>query len=135
MPKPITVDIAAGGLVESVGNDGELEIALIYRPRHTDWSLPKGHLDKGESLEEAAVREVLEETGCEAEIIEIVPPLSYLVNGRPKIVVYYRMKLIGARVFRANDETTDMIWLSPASAAEKLDYEGDRSLVRTVYGV
>lgn len=134
MPKSSLIDIAAGGLLESQQN-GELKIAVIYRPKHDDWSLPKGHLEKGETLEEGALREVLEETGCTAEIIEIVPPLAYLVKNQPKIVVYYRMKLTGSSDFVENNEVSKMDWLTPAQTVERLDYEGDKELVRAVYGV
>ena len=134
MSRPTTLDIAAGGLVESDDSDN-IKIAVIYRPKHDDWSLPKGHLDKGETIEEAALREVKEETGCDAEIVEIVPPLAYLVKNRPKVVVYYRMKLVGSAKFRVNDEVSDMDWLTPRKAVKRLDHEGDRELVRTVYGV
>ena len=49
---------AAGGIVERDGL-----IAVVHRPRYDDWSLPKGKLDRGESWEDAALREVREETG------------------------------------------------------------------------
>lgn len=134
MPTPTTIDIAAGGLVES-DDGGEIKIAVIYRPRHDDWSLPKGHVDAGESLEEAALREVLEETGCTAEISEIVPPVSYLVNGQPKIVVYYRMKLIEQGELVPNEEVSDVEWLSPAEAKDRFAYDSERNLLTAVYGV
>ncbi len=50
---------AAGGVVV----DGDGRVCLVHRPRYDDWSLPKGKLDAGESFEEAALREVEEETG------------------------------------------------------------------------
>jgi 8-oxo-dGTP diphosphatase len=53
---------ASGGVVYRDGADG-LEVLLVHRPRYDDWSLPKGKLDDGESWEDAAVREVEEETG------------------------------------------------------------------------
>ena len=49
---------AAGGVVVRDG-----QVALVHRPRYDDWTLPKGKLDPGESFEEAALREVEEETG------------------------------------------------------------------------
>ena len=51
---------AAGGVVRRDGR-----IAVVHRPRYDDWSLPKGKLDPGETWEEAALREVREETGLE----------------------------------------------------------------------
>ena len=134
MPTPTSIDVAAGGIVESE-DSGAIKIAVIYRPRHDDWTLPKGHLDPGESLEEAALREVKEETGCTAEITEIVPPVSYLVNGQPKIVVYYRMKLVEQGELEPNDEVSAIEWLSPAEAKDRFVYDGERNLLTAVYGV
>ena len=54
---------AGGGVVWRTGDDGTLETAVIHRPRYDDWSLPKGKLDRGEHVLQAAVREVAEETG------------------------------------------------------------------------
>ena len=57
---------AAGGVV--VRREGRRNrIAVIHRPKYMDWSLPKGKLEKGESFEEAALREVREETGFKCE--------------------------------------------------------------------
>ncbi|WP_236864373.1 NUDIX hydrolase [Brevibacterium daeguense] len=59
----LQADVLAGGAVcwREVG--GQLEVLLVHRPRYNDWSWPKGKVDKGETLPECAVREVLEETG------------------------------------------------------------------------
>lgn len=132
MINPTTVDIAAGGLLEHRSGD-ELRIAVVYRPKHDDWTLPKGHLDPGETLEQAALREVEEETGCRGEIVEIVQPNAYLVKKRPKIVAYYRIKLVGSPDFRPNDEVSEMLWLTPGEAVDKLTYEVDRDLVSRTY--
>ena len=60
---------AAGGVVVRDG-----QVALVHRPRYDDWTLPKGKLDPGESFEEAAVREVHEETGVRARLVRELPP-------------------------------------------------------------
>ena len=59
---------AAGGVLWRTGAGGELETALVHRPKYDDWSLPKGKLDAGEHPLVAAVREVGEETGLEATV-------------------------------------------------------------------
>ena len=69
---------AAGGVVV---RDGKL--LLVHRPRYDDWTLPKGKLDPGESFEDAAIREVEEETGLRCSLGRELPSIEYDVNGRP----------------------------------------------------
>lgn len=115
---------AAGGLVVQ---DGRL--AVVHRPRYDDWTLPKGKLDPGETFEQAAVREVLEETGLECRITGEAGQASYEDNrGRPKIVRYFRMEVLGG-AFAVNDEVDELRWLSPDEARAVLTYERDRELI------
>jgi 8-oxo-dGTP diphosphatase len=116
---------AAGGVVERDGL-----IAVVHRPRYDDWSLPKGKLDRGESFEQAALREVLEETGLRCELGEELPAVRYLdQRGRPKTVRYWRMRATGGS-FEPGSEVDEIRWLRPASAVELLSYEHDRRLVQ-----
>lgn len=134
MANQTKIDIAAGGLLES--NDGDtLQIAIIHRGRYDDWTLPKGHIEGGETIEEAAIREVEEETGCRGEIIEIVNPVAYLVNRQPKIVVFYRMALLERGELKPNEEVSAVKWMSPTSAQRQLTYDIERSLIADTYGV
>ena len=130
--KPIEIDVAAGGLLEATEN-GALKIAVIHRPRHDDWTIPKGHLEQGETIKEAAIREMEEETGCVGEIVEILRPVAYLVNGHPKIVVMYRMKLIRKGEFTPGEEVSEVAWMTPAESLSALTYETDRNLVSGAY--
>jgi 8-oxo-dGTP diphosphatase len=115
---------AAGGVVEQDGL-----IAVVHRPRYDDWSLPKGKLDKNESAERAALREVQEETGLSCQLIEELEPVSYTDNrGRPKNVRYWRMKVLSGE-FEVNDEVDELRWLAKADALALLSYEHDRELV------
>lgn len=115
---------AAGGVVVRDGR-----VAVVHRDRYDDWSLPKGKLDKGESFEEAALREVLEETGLECEMGRELDPVSYVdQKGRPKVVRYWLMEVTGGE-FEPNDEVDELRWLAPAEAVEILTYPHDRELV------
>ena len=58
---------AAGGVLLRRDEEGRTRVAVIHRPKYMDWSLPKGKLEKGEGWQEAALREVEEETGYECE--------------------------------------------------------------------
>jgi 8-oxo-dGTP diphosphatase len=117
---------AAGGLVVRDG-----EVLVVHRPRYSDWSLPKGKLDPGESWEEAAVREVEEEAGVRATLVRELPAVSYDHKGRPKRVRYWLMELAeDPPGFEPNDEVDEVRWASPEDALELLSYERDRALLR-----
>jgi 8-oxo-dGTP diphosphatase len=115
---------AAGGVVMRDGL-----VAVVHRPRYDDWSLPKGKLDEGESFEEAAVREVWEETGLRVSLGEELPSVSYEVRGRPKRVRYWLMSVDSDPGFAANDEVDELRWLSAADAGALLTYDRDKALV------
>jgi 8-oxo-dGTP diphosphatase len=120
---------AAGGLVVRE-RGGKREVAIVHRPRHGDWSLPKGKLDAGESWEAAALREVLEETGLRCELGPELEPARYRDRrGRPKTVRWFAMRPLGGE-FAAGDEVDELRWLDPEGALELLDYQHDRELVR-----
>ncbi|MFI5589058.1 NUDIX domain-containing protein [Amycolatopsis sp. NPDC051758] len=113
---------AAGAVLWRVAGRGT-EVALVHRPRYDDWSLPKGKLDPGETIAEAAVREVREETGFDAVLGRYLARTAYRVpakNGSgtvPKTVDYFAAEAVSGE-FAANDEVDELRWLD-ASAAEK----------------
>jgi 8-oxo-dGTP pyrophosphatase MutT (NUDIX family) len=118
---------AAGGVVVRDG-----EVALVHRPRYDDWTLPKGKLDAGESFEEAAVREVEEETGLRCTLVRELPSTEYNVKGRPKVVRYWLMDPVADTGFVPNDETDELRWLPLNEALRLLTYDHDRELVAGV---
>lgn len=119
---------AAGGLVVRERR-GAAEVAVVHRPRYDDWSLPKGKLDRGESFEQAALREVEEETGLRCELDEELGSVSYRdAKGRSKLVRYWRMRPAGGS-FEPNDEVDELRWLSPKKARKLVDYDHDRRLI------
>ena len=115
---------AAGGVVV---RDGKL--LLVHRPRYDDWTLPKGKLDPGESFEDAALREVQEETGLRCSLGRELPSARYEVNGRPKRVRYWLMTPQGEAAFVPNDETDDLRWVTPGEALALLSYDRDRDVI------
>ncbi len=139
MSPPVGADgheiAAAGGLVVRDAGEGGVEVLLVHRPRHDDWSLPKGKLDPGESFEQAALREVEEETGVRCRLGPELTPASYRDGrGRSKIVRYWRMDpLAGERApFEPNEEVDELRWLSPAVAIDLADYPHDEELLRAL---
>jgi 8-oxo-dGTP pyrophosphatase MutT (NUDIX family) len=116
---------AAGGVVVRGG-----ELLLVHRPRYDDWTLPKGKLDAGESFEDAAVREVQEETGLRCRLGRELPSIQYEVGGRPKLVRYWLMSPEDEAAFVPNDETDEVRWVAPQEALALLSYDRDRDVIR-----
>jgi 8-oxo-dGTP diphosphatase len=115
---------AAGGVVL---RDGRL--AVVHRPRYDDWTLPKGKLDPDESFEEAALREVEEETGLRCRLVRELPAVAYEVRGRPKLVRYWAMEVEDETPFVPNDEVDEVRWLELQEALALLSYDRDREPV------
>ena len=115
---------AAGGVVRRDGL-----IAVVHRPQHGDWSLPKGKLEPGEDDATAAVREVREETGRDAVIEQDLGTVSYEVaSGRPKTVRWYLMTASPGTTDLA-DDVDDVRWLAPENVEEILTYATDRDVL------
>jgi 8-oxo-(d)GTP phosphatase len=123
---------AAGGVVLRDGTDGR-EVLVVHRVRYDDWSLPKGKLDPGESAEDAAVREVAEETGVAAALGPELASIAYEVGGRPKRVRWFRMHPVaGDPTQRPADAEVDRaVWWPVEVALAGLTYPHDRTLLRS----
>jgi 8-oxo-dGTP diphosphatase len=118
---------AAGGVLVRDG-----AIAVVHRPRYDDWSLPKGKLEPGETSEEAALREVREETGLDCELGRELSSTAYHDRkGRSKEVRYWLMTPVGG-TFAPNDEVDELRWLAPAAAVALLSYPHDAALAQEV---
>src|SRR5262245_6936936 len=120
---------AGGGVVVRPGEDGPC-VALVHRPKYDDWSFPKGKLDRGESFEDGALREVEEEIGLRCRLGRELSPTTYRdPKGRSKVVRYWLMEPLEGE-FEANSEVDEMRWLTVADAEALLSYEHDRVLLR-----
>jgi 8-oxo-dGTP diphosphatase len=145
MPKPRAKSdrshiLAAGGILEKTTPEG-VRIAVVHRTRYRDregargdWVLPKGKCDSGESLEVTALREVREETGCEARIVGLGFPCEYLASGIPKIVMFFLMKCVAEHAPPDLAEVRSVRWLIPSDAIDRLTYDTERNVVRQAYG-
>jgi 8-oxo-dGTP diphosphatase len=128
LPPSVEVVQAAGGLVVR-RQDGELQIAVVHRPIHDDWSFPKGKLEEGETFEAAAQREVLEETGLRCRLVRFIGHTEYIDRkGRPKAVAYWVMAVEGGS-FAVNEEVDELRWKSLDEAARCLSYSRDQELL------
>ncbi len=121
---------AAGGLVFRRTPKGKLKVLVAHRPSYDDWSLPKGKADKGETPDETALREVLEETGYRCRLVAPLGTNRYRIDGGVKEVTWFAMRpLPNSPGFKKNSEIDQIKWLNRKRAKELLDYENDRSLV------
>ena len=126
---------AAGGVVWREVPGRGIEVLLVHRPRYDDWSIPKGKADAGETDEEAAVREVEEETGLPCQLGPELASSEYIDrNGRPKIVRFWSMKAAAGR-FRPQDEVDVIEWMSVSDADRRLTYDRDKDVLRSATGL
>ena len=125
---PSDIIRAAGGIVTRFVVNGRVEVACIYRESRGDWTFPKGKLDPGETFEQAALREVLEETGMHCRIERFIGTTNYTHRkGRPKIVAYYLMSH-DEGYFEPNDEVDDLVWLALEQVRDHLTWDRDSEL-------
>lgn len=130
-------ETSAGGLVIR-GNDrvsGVLIGKFDHRHRLV-WSLPKGHVEEGETLAQTAVREVGEETGIAAEIIGPLGAIDYwfVADGQRihKTVHHFLLRAVGGELSDADVEVTDVAWVPLEDIPTKLSYRDERRLVEVV---
>ncbi|CAN5153745.1 hypothetical protein BH20ACT5_BH20ACT5_25570 [soil metagenome] len=143
MPAPVSArvlrrveDTSAGGLFVDAGAEPPVA-ALIGRHDRRGrllWSLPKGHLEPGESFEQAAVREVAEETGITGDILAPLGVIDFwfVAEGRRvhKTVHHYLLRAAGGALSDADAEVAEVAWVPLAELADRLAYADERTLAQ-----
>jgi len=119
---------AAGVVVVKPSSRGR-KILLVHRPRHKDWSLPKGKLEPGESTVAAAIRECDEETGVRPRLGQYLGRHTYRVMGRPKTVDYWAATVGKDQGFTPDDEVDKIAWVTRSQAKSLLSYKRDLTMV------
>jgi 8-oxo-dGTP pyrophosphatase MutT (NUDIX family) len=120
---------AAGGVVLRERKNG-VQVLAVHRPKYGDWSLPKGKLVRGETWAQAAEREVEEESGVRARVVDRLPTTSYWVNDVPKIVLWFRMRIDDRGEFAPNREVDAIKWIWSDRLAGELTLDADMALVQ-----
>lgn len=127
----LEAEMAAGGLVWDAREPAP-SVAVIHRPKHDDWSLPKGKQNPGETLLETACREVSEELGCRFRVESFGGVISYRKGGRPKVVLFWNMTRLDDRPFQPNKEVDEVRWLPVPEARALLTHPAERELVKSL---
>ena len=135
---PVVDETSAGGLVIDV-QEGRAVTAVIARRNRggrLEWCLPKGHLEGAETAEEAAVREIAEETGISGRVLRHLATIDYwfagadhpVSQGRPPFL----LEAIGGDLTTENDpdhEAEEVEWVSLDDVARRLAYPNERRIV------
>jgi 8-oxo-dGTP diphosphatase len=123
---------SAGGAVISL-RDGVPHVALIATRGRTRWGLPKGAVSEGETSEQAALREVLEETGITAEIIRTLDTIEYFFRAGDtlirKRVDFYLMRFLAGDLKPQLSEVDDVEWVELKSAIQRASFDSERKLL------
>jgi 8-oxo-dGTP diphosphatase len=119
--------LAAGGIV--VRGNTRPTVAVVQLRKDGDWVLPKGKLNRGEDARSAAEREVHEETGHAVTVKEFVGTLCYEVNGRSKIVQFWRMHPNGGPAREPMNDIKQVAWLPLDKAIRKLARPHERAFL------
>ncbi|OZG50569.1 NUDIX hydrolase [Pseudoscardovia radai] len=131
---PVVREYSAGGLIfDELGRVAV--IARHSRSGHLEWCLPKGHIEKGETPEQTAVREVHEETGIEGEIVESIATIDYWFTGTTqrihKLVHHFALRMTGGELTVDGDpdhEAEDVRWIAFDDLDNVLSYPNERRI-------
>ncbi len=136
---PTVLETSAGGLVVDLGRRPNVVavIARINRAGRLEWCLPKGHLELGETPEQAAVREIAEETGIRGRVVTSLGTIDYWFSaeGRRihKKVHHYLLEAVGGLLSIEGDpdrEAVDAQWISLDELGSRLAFPNERRIAR-----
>ena len=113
--------------------DGRPHVAMIATRNRTRWGLPKGAVSKGETSEQAALREVQEETGILADIVSPLDTIEYYFRAGDtlirKRVDFYLMSYVGGALTPQLTEVDDVEWVELSEAIRRASFESEKKLL------
>ncbi len=128
----IKYEVSAGGVLLR-RRDAGFDAMLIGRGSPRVWTLPKGHVEHRESNEQAAIREVREETGCWGEILGRLNEISYwFYVGKAKhkkSVTFFSMRYLSGDPQNHDHEVDEARWFDAATARKMLKYVNEKRLI------
>ena len=130
-------ETSAGGLVVDAARAARAVLIARYGPEgRLRWSLPKGHVENEETIEEAAVREVEEETGIRGRVVAPLGTVDYWFSADRrrvhKTVHHYLLLATSGALSDADVEVAEVAWVPLAEVPLRLAYEDERRLVAAV---
>ncbi|MGH3781158.1 MAG: NUDIX hydrolase [Pseudonocardiaceae bacterium] len=127
-------ETSAGGLVVDTDTGCAAVIGRLDRRGRLLWSLPKGHVEQGETVEQAAVREVAEETGIDSAVVAALGSIDYWFVAEDrrvhKTVYHFLLRAAGGELSGADHEVTEVAWMPLADLLTRLAYADERRLVQ-----
>lgn len=119
----------AGAIILS--KDDPRSILLLFRANRNDWSFPKGHVELGETGEEAAIREVLEETGLSVEKLSPLTMMNYVhPNGNPILLEMFLTRSTDDDFLKKEHEGDDFLWVNFMDVEGKLTHRNTQDWFR-----
>ena len=135
-------EISAGGLViDGIDRPREEQLAALIgrmdRRGRMIWSLPKGHIEQGETAEQTAIREVAEETGIHGHVLAALGSIDYwfVTEGRRvhKTVHHYLLRFSGGELCDEDVEVTEVAWVPVNELPRRLAYADERRLAKVAH--
>jgi ADP-ribose pyrophosphatase YjhB (NUDIX family) len=134
--RPTVEETSAGGLIVDVKRDAAALIARHDRRGRLVWSLPKGHIEAGETAAQAAVREIAEETGIHGRILDELGTIAFWFVAEErrvhKTVHHFLLVATGGTLSDDDPEVVETAWVALDDLQDRLEYPDERDLVRSV---